>query len=108
MKIAQSTLRKVIQEEIAAVTKESRRSVTAEPVGTAIERQPNPDEEEGSTASSRLAGNPEEQALARILLQNAVQHKSAGDLAAALGIALTADLESAFDAVKANPMYGGR
>lgn len=100
MKIAQSTLRKVIQEEIAAVTKESR-SVTAEPVGTAIERQPNPDEEEGSTASSRLAGNPEEQALAKISLQNAIDgYESAGDLAAALGIALTDDLSVTFDAVK--------
>ena len=100
MKIAQSTLRKVIQEEIAAVTKESR-SVTAEPVGTAIERYPERPEEEGSTASSRLAGNPEEQALAKISLQNAIDgYESAGDLAAALGIALTDDLMVTFDAVK--------
>lgn len=97
MKITQSTLRKIIQEEIKAI-KEDPETVS---VGADIDRYANPPEEEGSTASSRLAGNPEEQALAKISLQNAIDgYESAGDLAAALGIELTDDLMVTFDAVK--------
>ena len=71
-------------------------------MGGDIEGQPNPPEVEDSRASSRLAGNPEEQALARILLQNAVnRYKSADELGRAFGIEMTDDLESAFEAVKA-------
>ena len=46
--------------------------------------------------------NPEEQALARILLQKAVQYTSADELGRAFGIEMTDDLQSAFEAVKAD------
>ena len=97
MKITKQRLREIIKEELETVS-----------MGADIEGYPERPEEEDSTASSRLAGSPEEQALASMLLQKAVQYTSADELGRAFGIEMTADLESAFEAAKADPRYGGR
>jgi len=98
MKITQSQLRQIIKEEFEALG-----------IGADIEDYPEPEEDEDSMASRRLAGSPEEQLLSRMLLRSVVdKYSSTEDLAADLGIEMTDDMARFIGSLKANPMYGGR
>ena len=113
MKITKQRLKEIIKEELSETDLYSRRERAREAdaardtmsVGADIEGYPEPEEEEDPMAG-RL-GTREEQLLSRILSRAVVdRYDSLQDLAADLGVEMTADMAHFIRSLKANPMYG--
>ena len=102
MKITKQRLKEIIKEELYRDDDAMR---GADRPGLGIEDYPQTEPEEDPMVSH--LGTPQEQLLSRILSRAVVdRYDSLQDLAADLGVEMTADMAHFIRSLKANPMYG--